>query len=342
LAQVGLAGESVSLLAVGGEEGQIVYTGGTGVQRSLDGGATWEQVLSEEEAPKVTALAVAPSDSQVTYVGVSEGCGETAPQPGYISRDGGDTWEPVGDNLLSLAIDPDDHETVYAVDCGGLKRSTDGGETWEMLDLPRLTTGTTAVIGIAPADPDQIYIAYTASAATMLIAHSTDRGATWAGITPDIEPDLEPDQVLPGGEKTVAGAQPLAIAVDAKNPAIVLASTNYGVFRSEDSGANWTRLDGGLENTALRRVSSNAPEGARLTSALVADPGRTGAFWVGTGIEKVEGVGLYRTRDSGASWRKPARGLEGKSIFALALGGIPGSRVLYIATDDGLWALSSP
>jgi len=143
---------------------------------------------------------------------------------------------------------------------------------------------------------------------------------------------------LPGAESNAGTGRLQALAVDADNPAIVLLSTTYGVFRSEDSGVTWALLDSGLENTAV----DTTPSGTRLTSALVSDPDRAGMFWVGTGYDKLKGVGLFRTRDSGATWRKPITGLEGKSINALALGGPANGRTLYIATDDGIWSLTAP
>ena len=172
----------------------------------------------------------------------------------------------------------------------------------------------------------------------MTLSRSTDRGATWKGITPKIAPALEPGQVLVGAENSTGAGRPQALVVDADNPAIVLLSTTYGVFRSADSGATWVLLDSGLENTAME----GGVTGARLTAALVGDPERSGMFWVGTGFDKIKGVGLYRTRDGGTTWRKPITGLEGKRINALALGGPPNSRTLYLATDDGIWSLTAP
>ena len=108
------------------------------------------------------------------------------------------------------------------------------------------------------------------------------------------------------------------------------------------AGATWRRLDDGLEGTTPRGVLPKDQDGSRVNTALVADSERDGAFWVGTGTEKFKGVGLYRTRNSGETWRKSASELEGKQVYALALGGVPGERILFIATDDGMWAMTAP
>jgi photosystem II stability/assembly factor-like uncharacterized protein len=330
------------LLAAGGKDGTTLFAASAGVMRSLDSGATWNAVRSEKEAPKVTALAVAPSKPEVVYVGVSEGCTITAKQPGYMSSDGGTTWKAFGNSIVSLAVDPKNASTIYATDCEGLKRSTNSGQDWETLTAPKISRGTRVIFGIAPGNTDHLYIAVPVGASTMVIIHSADRGATWKGITPSIVANMDSDQTLPGGDKFVAKSAPLGIAIDAQDPLIALVSTTYGVFRTTDAGATWKRLDAGLEGTVPQGVLPRDQDGSRLNTALVADPERTGAFWVGTGAEKVKGVGLYRTRNSGESWRKPIAGLEGKQIYALALGGTARERVLYIATDDGVWSLTAP
>lgn len=334
--------KELPLLAVGGSDGKTLFAGRGGVVRSRDGGTSWTSVRTEDEAPRVTALAVAPSKQDLVFVGVNEGCAKTTKQPGYVSSDGGDTWKQFGNGILSLAIDPKSAETVYAIDCEGLKRTTSRGATWETLTVPKLSGGTKALIGIAPSNTDHLYLAIPIGATTTVIYHSADRGATWKGITPAIVANLEADKALPGGDKNIAKSAPLALALDAEDPLIALVSTTYGVFRTEDGGKMWLRLDGGLENTTPPGTLPNDQNGSRVNTALVADPTRAGAFWVGTGTATAKGMGLYRTRNNGESWRKPITGLEGKAISALAVGGTARERILFIVTDDGLWAMTGP
>ncbi len=338
LTQVGLKGESIAQLAVGGSQGTALFSGGKGVFRSLDGGKTWKAVRSEVEAPKVSSLVVAPSNPLVVYVGVSDGCTKATKQPGYVSQDGGETWRAIGDNLRSIVVDPKSPQRVYAIDCEGLKLSVNGGSTWQPIEGQPIPVNTLAYLAISPAAPEFIYLVVATEASKLMVTHSVDRGETWQEITPKIGPGLKVGQVLPGAAGNIGTGRPQSLAVDADNPAIVLLSTTYGIIRSEDGGATWKLVDTGLENTLTDTSSS----GARLTSALVSDPDRTGMYWVGTGYDKLKGVGLFRTRDSGATWRKPITGLEGKRINELVLAGPPHSRTLYIATDDGIWSLTAP
>lgn len=342
LTPLGLGGDPYPNLAVGGAEGNVLYAGRVGVMRSLDGGKTWDVIRDEEQAPKVTALAVAPSNPNVVYVGVNDGCSKTKKQPGYLSTDGGDTWKPIGERIQTLTIDPKNAQTVYIVDCEGLKRSIDSGLTWETLTAPKVANGAKALVAVAPSNTDHLYVAVFGGATTMTIAHSIDRGVTWKGVTPKIVPNLDAGVVLQSKDNYIAAGVPQALLVVANNPEVVLVSTSFGVFRTEDAGATWTRLDGGLENTAPKGVLPTEQDGSRLNTALVTDPDRPGLFWVGTGASKAKGLGLFRSRNSGENWRKAAAGLEGKYIYALALGGTPRERLLYVATDDGIWVLTEP
>lgn len=340
LTQLGLQDEVVQLVAAGGDEGRTLFAAGKeGLRRSRDGGKTWSVARSSDLVPKATALVVAPSNPRVIYVGVSDGCGTPVKRPGFVSQDGGDSWTAIGNNLLSIAVDPKNPETVYAVDCRGLVRSANAGRTWTVLEHAPVPAESFAIVAIAPGASQHLYLAYGVGTTRMEVARSVDRGVTWQAVTPAITPNLRAGQVLPGAADTTGEARPLALAVDATNPAIVLLSTTQGVFRTEDSGAKWTLAGQGLENTV---PAERVPNAGPLTSALVGDPGKTGAFWVGTGAAKMAGVGLFRTRDGGESWRKPVTGLEGRSILALAFGGTPANRTLYIATDEGVWSLSSP
>lgn len=339
LTRLGLEEEAVALVAAGGVEGGAIFAAGKGVLRSRDGGETWQAVRSADDAPKVTALVVAPSDPRVVYVGVSAGCAASGKQPGFASQDGGDTWTAIGSSLLSIAVDPRNPQLVYAVDCRGLARSANGGRSWTVMENSPVPAGATALVAVAPGASQNLYVAVDMGPAKMAIARTANRGETWQAVTPRIEPNLKVGQVLNGAPTNIAGARPIAMAVDATNPAIVLLSTTQGIFRTDDAGAKWALVGEGLENVAQ-------PEGTKsitwLNTALVGDPRKAGAFWIGTGATKVAGVGLYRTRDRGDNWRKPTTGLEGRSILSLALGGPADGRILYVGTDKGIWALSAP
>jgi photosystem II stability/assembly factor-like uncharacterized protein len=337
--EVGEEDEVYPLVAAGGATGNTLFLAGKGVLRSDDKGATWDEIFDGADAPNVTALVVAPSDPKVIYIGISQDCAQTAKRHGYATYDGGATWAAIGNNLRAITVDPKNPQLVYAVDCSGLVRSSNGGRTWSAMADSPVAAGAKALIAVAPTSPQALYLAIEAEGGKMKIVRSTDRGKTWEGVTPKVEQTTKPDQELPGAEANVAATSPLALVVDASNAEIVLVSTSSGIFQTGDGGATWAMLDQGLDETV---PPQSAKVRGRITTALVGDPNKAGAFWVGTGASNVEGVGVYRTRDRGETWRKPTTGLEGKRVLSLALGGVADDRLLYIATDDGLWVMTAP
>lgn len=325
-ARAGLNSQSITVLAVGGKEGQTLYAGGKGISRSTDGGKTWTVVREKKDAPNVAAIAIAPSNPQVVYVGISEGCAKGTPQPGLVSTDGGATWKEVGENITSIAIDPNNAQKVYVADCNGLERTTNGGLTWEIVAREEVDTFVPKLVALAPSAPQTIYLVGGTEGGVVKMQYTNDGGETWQDITP--KGDL---------------IGPLSLAIDPATPETIILSTVVGILRSPDSGQTWAMLnEGGLEVTIPANLPTSLPEGFRLTTALIADPDQSGLFWVGTGSGKMKGIGIFRTRDGGETWRRSSQGIEGRLIQALAIGGARNSRVLYAATDDGIWALTSP
>jgi len=324
-ARGGLDGNALTALAVGGRDGQLIVAGGRGLWRSSDGGQRWEAVRGATEAPRVTAIAIAPSDPQIVYVGVSEGCGRGGRTPGLVSTDGGVHWQESGQNLSSLAIDPFDTKKVWATTCTGVQRSTDGGSTWEPALGAQLDTYTPTLIALVPSTPRVVYVAYAAEGGTARVRRTIDDGATWQ------------DTRLP-----TAAFGPLALATDPGRADTVFLSTLVGIFRSLDGGQSWVLLTDGLEATQPARPPANAPDGFRLTTAIVAAPNASDTFWVGTGAGPTNGIGVFGTRDSGTTWRQTSGGIEGRTIQALAVGVMRNGSILYAATDDGVWTLDTP
>src|SRR5262249_50050288 len=148
-----------------------------------DGGKTWTVVRTEKEAPRVAAIAIAPSDPQVVYVGVSEGCGKGKPHPGFVSTDGGATWQESGQGISTIVIDPKNPRNAYAVDCNGLERPTNGGLTWDLMD-GTLAGTFTPLIAQAPSDPQTIYVVGAAEGGGIKVRGTTDGGVTWQDVSP--------------------------------------------------------------------------------------------------------------------------------------------------------------
>jgi photosystem II stability/assembly factor-like uncharacterized protein len=285
---------------------------------TTDGGKTWRAVRTPDQAPAVKAVAIAPSDVQTVYVGVSQGCAKGGPSSGYVSTDGGKTWTETGTNLIAFAVDPQNARLVYAVSCTGVQRSGDAGRTWTTLDGAKVANYDPMLIAIAPSNNQTLYVAYASEGGTVRVQRSDDAGTTWQ--------DASPPGDLTG---------PLALAVDATDAQTVYLSSLGGVYKSANGGRAWQLLSSGLEDT----TTGSGPSGTRTNSAIVASPDQHDHLWLGTGAGRAQGTGVYTTKDGGATWTKYSSGLEGHSIHALVLGGTTDRRVLYAATDDGVWSV---
>jgi len=331
--RAGLDGQDVAVLATGGTDQVVLYAGGKGVSKSTDGGKSWTSVRNADQAPRVAALAVAPSNAQTVYVGVSEGCAKGTPHPALVSTDGGATWRDTGQsarNVSGLAVDPKNARLVYAASCGGVLRSPDAGVSWETLAGARLANYDPSLIAIAPSDPQTLYVAYASEGGTVRVRRSSDAGTTWQ--------DANPPGDLVG---------PLALTVDATAAGTLYLSTTTGLYKTTNGGRAWSLLVRGLEETVDTKTTPTASRGTptvvlRTNSALVTDPEEANRLWLRTAGGPGKGTGVYRSRDGGGTWEKAATGLEGHPVRGLVMTGLHTNRQLYAATDDGVWLLSAP
>ncbi|HYY97000.1 MAG TPA: hypothetical protein VE642_00325 [Pyrinomonadaceae bacterium] len=218
-------------------------TPGGGAWKSTDGGLVWEPIFDAARVSSVGALALAPSNPEVIYIGTGE---ETEGDGVYKSTDGGKTWANVGLRdtryIFSVIVDPRDPETVLVGSFGdpvsgaarGVYRTTDGGKTWRQV----LSTGDRAGIADmcpAPGDPRTVYAATWAGrpmpndkrpAAESQVFKSTDGGATW--------------RQLDGAGLPEKSRGRIGVAAAPKQGR-VYAIMNQGFFRSDDGGEHWTR-----------------------------------------------------------------------------------------------------
>jgi len=137
----------------------IYYMGadGGGVWKTTDGGVTWKPIFDGESAPSIGALAVAPSNPDIIYVGtgVNTDYGDVAHGDGvYKSTDGGGTWQHLGledtRHIGRILVDPRNPDVVFVAALGhsygpneerGVFRSMDGGKNWKKVLFKDNTTG---------------------------------------------------------------------------------------------------------------------------------------------------------------------------------------------------------
>lgn len=221
-----------------------IATPGGGVWKTTGGGVTWEPIFDAARISSIGALALAPSNPDIVYVGTGE---ETEGEGVFKSTDGGKSWTHVGLQetryISSIIVDPSNPAVVLVGSLGtpasgatthGIYRTTDGGKSWRQV----LSTGERAGIVdmcAAPNDPRTIYAATWTSRpmpndkqppVNSQVFKSTDGGATWRQLSGAGLPDA------PRGRIGVAAAP---------KAGRVYAIMNQGLFRSDDGGEHWTR-----------------------------------------------------------------------------------------------------
>jgi photosystem II stability/assembly factor-like uncharacterized protein len=229
-----------------------------GVWKSDDYGRTWNPIFDREPTQSIGAIAVAPSDPNVIYVGSGEGLHRPDLSVGdgiYKSADAGKTWTHLGlrdgQQIPALAVDPRDPNKVFAAVLGhpygpneerGIYRSLDGGQTWQRVVAKDENTGGSDV-EIDPSNPDVVYASMwevregpwedgnEVNGTGGGLFKSMDGGSTWQALTNGLPKDLSQIYV--------------AIAPSDSHrlyATVGQASGKLGVYRSDDAGGSWVQI----------------------------------------------------------------------------------------------------
>jgi photosystem II stability/assembly factor-like uncharacterized protein len=248
-------------------EPNVFYVGQVdgGVWKSNDYGRTWEPIFDGQPSQSIGAIAVAPSNPSIVYVGSGEGLQRPDLSVGngiYRSSDAGKTWQHLGlrdgEQIPALAIDPRDPNRVYAAVLGhpygpneerGIYRSTDGGASWTKVLYKDANTGGDDVV-LDPANPNVVYASMWESRLGPWedgnqyegthggVFKSTDGGDTWKPLTKGLPDGLVQAHIAvsPSDENrlyaTIATAKQGGYASGA----------GLGVYRSDDAGENWYKV----------------------------------------------------------------------------------------------------
>jgi len=233
-----------------------------GVWKTTDYGQTWQPIFDGQPSQSVGALALAPSNPNVIYVGSGEGLRRPDLSTGdgmYKSTDGGKTWAHLGlrdaQQIGAILVDPNDANRVFVAALGhpygpnaerGVFRSTDGGQKWQKvlykdedagaIDLafdPRDAKKVYAVMWTSRRPPWTVGNSYDGAGSGLY--KSEDGGDTWNQI----------GQGLPTWENGKLGRIGLGIAPSdpSRMYAMVDSPTHGGVYRSDDAGATWARVN---------------------------------------------------------------------------------------------------
>ena len=275
-------GAMVRTLANNPGQPHIVYAGtDKGLYRSEDAGSTWMPVDSPLSDYCVWSLAIDPAAPETMFAGTGTPNRATI----FRSADGGESWDQrpvevaeecpaVGiPRVTGIAIDPDNRSNVWmGVEVDGVRRSTDGGDTWHSVNggIPNPDIHSVAV---APGSPKTVFVVVNDDVFT-----STDDGVTWESLRV---------------RETFPWSYPRCITVQPGNPRVVFLTIGDStpgrtgaVMRSQDAGRTWEALSLPVQpNTAMWVVNVQP-----FDPQVVFAGSRYGY--------------LYRSDDAGDSWIK--------------------------------------
>jgi photosystem II stability/assembly factor-like uncharacterized protein len=205
----------------------VIYTGANKVYKSTDRGQSWQAISGD--------LTQAVDRETLSLMGV------VAKDFTIAKHDGVQSYG----NLVQVVESPKQAGVIYVGSDDGIVHVTkDGGKSWTNLSskFPNMPKNAYVSGLIASAhDANTVYVAFdnhTNDDYNNYVYASVDGGNNFRSIS----------EGLPKGQVV------MTVAEDPKNPAVLYAGTEFGLFVSTDRGGRWTRIRSGLPTVPIHEI----------------------------------------------------------------------------------------
>ncbi|HET9685023.1 MAG TPA: hypothetical protein VFP15_13030, partial [Gemmatimonadaceae bacterium] len=324
-----------------------------GVWRSTDYGSNWTPLFDNEPVGSIGAIAVAPSDPAIIYVG--SGAGIIRPDLAmgngvYKSTDAGKTWTHLGlDDSRMIAmidVDPRNPDRLFVAVLGhpygpnaerGVFRSTDGGRTFQKVLYKDEYTSANDV-RIDPSDPSIVYATLWQQQESFIegrafggsgngIYKSTDGGTTWKQLTEGLPTVIQANIAIAPSNPRVLYA---AVAGTTAGAATPTTTGIVGFYKSTDAGEHWQLA---LPESATNRTpAAQDPRpmvriGGGDLPTLTVDPRNENVVYSASTV-------FWRTEDGGLTWTA-VRGAPGGDDYQKSWVNPNDPNIILVVSDQG-------